>query len=289
VGNVWEAMKKHQAEQAEAPAGAPAAPPRPAETVRHAAPGVSAAMSAAPAAPAAAIVLPEPRASHTSSNGYADVLVAHHDRGGRITEQYRALRTHLLAQHSDEKFCVLVTSADPGEGKSITCLNLAITLAERRERTTVIVDGDLRRGRVAQVLSGRATPGLADVLRGQRDIRDVLQPTTYPNLFFVSCGQARRDEAADLVGRPEMGEALALLRRQFDYILVDSPPVNAISDACIIGGAVGEALMVMRMNRTSRDSADRAIRLLHAGNVKVIGMVLTHQKYYIPSYLYRYS
>jgi Mrp family chromosome partitioning ATPase len=127
------------------------------------------------------------------------------------------------------------------------------------------------------------------VLRGQRDIRDVLQTTAYAHFFFVPAGQARRDEAADLVGRPEMGEAVVLLRRQFDYVLIDSPPVNAISDACIIGAATGEALLVMRMNRTPRDVADRAIRLLNASNVKVIGMVLTHQKYYIPSYLYRYS
>jgi capsular exopolysaccharide synthesis family protein len=293
VGNVWEAMKKHQVEEAGPPKGeesragvAAGEQPlsRPAEAPSPARPQGTPAAGPRPAKPVSA-----PPGPHASSNGYADMLVAHHDRGGRITEQYRSLRTHLLAQCGEGRFCTLVTSAEAGEGKTVTCLNLAITLAERRDRTTVIVDGDLRRGRIGQMLNGQASPGLADVLRGQRDIRDVLQPTAYGNLFFVSCGQARRDEAADLVGRPEMGEALALLRRQFDYILLDSPPVNAISDACIMGGAVGEALVVVRMDRTSRDSVDRAIRLLHASNVKVSGVVLTHQKYYIPNYLYRYS
>jgi succinoglycan biosynthesis transport protein ExoP len=282
VGNVWDAMKKHQAEQAagsqtppkQADAGSPAVPP--------------AILEAGPV-PAATAGPPVSQSPAVSGNGYTDVLVAHHDRGGRITEQYRSLRTHLLAQHADERFCVLITSAEAEEGKSVTCLNLAVTLAERRERRTVIVDGDLRRGRIAGMLAGQSSPGLADVLRGQRSIRDVLQTTAYPNLFFVPAGQARRDEAADLVGRPEMGEAVALLRPQFDYVLLDSPPVNAVSDACILGGSVGEALLVMRMNRTPRDAADRAIRLLNANNVKVIGMVLTHQRYYIPSYLYRYS
>lgn len=282
MGNVWEAMKKHQTEKGpgeQAPPKEASAAPR-ADTPRG--PG------AAPARPAPSGP-PLPQAHPADTNGYADVLVAHHDRGGRITEQYRSLRTHLLAQHADERFCVLITSAEASEGKSVTCLNLGITLAERRERSTVIVDGDLRRGRIAQMLAGRATPGLADVLRGQRDIRDVLQPTLYGNLFFVAAGEARREEAADLVGRPEMSESLALLRRQFDYVLLDSPPIHSISDACIIGGAVGEALVVMRMNKTSRDSTERAIRLLQASSVKVVGMILTHQKYYIPNYLYRYS
>ena len=282
MGNVWDAMKKHQAEQA----AAGQAPPESADAGSPAGtPGSPATGASPPAAGSTPIPPPPP----SSSKGYADILVAHHDRGGRITEQYRALRTHLLAQHVDERFCILITSADAEEGKSVTCVNLALTLAERRERTTVIVDGDLRRGRIAKMLASQSSPGLADVLRGKRDIRDVLQTTVYPNLFFVPMGQARRDEAADLVGRPEMEEAVALLRRQFDYVLLDSPPVNAISDACIIGGAAGEALLVMRMNKTPRDAADRAIRLLNASNVKVIGMVLTHQKYYIPNYLYRYS
>jgi capsular exopolysaccharide synthesis family protein len=297
VGNVWEAMKKNQAEQPQAPkeAEAPVAQSAPATASARVAAmtAPAAAPSSSPAGKAAApatIDSPGGPLSHLASgNGYADVLVAHHDRGGRITEQYRSLRTHLLAQHADGRFCIMVTSAEAGEGKSVTTANLAVTLAERRERSTVIVDGDIRRGRVAEIFSGRKSPGLADVLRGQKAIKDVLQPTKYANLSFVSCGLARRDEAADLVGRPELGEAINALHRQFDYVLLDSPPVNAISDACIMAGAVGEAIMVMRMNRTSRDSADRAIRLLKASNVKVIGMVLTHQKYYIPNYLYRYS
>jgi len=282
VGNVWDAMKKHQAEEA----AASQAPPKQADAGSPA--GPAGVLGAGPL-PVTTGGPPVPQSPAASGNGYADVLVAHYDRGGRITEQYRSLRTHLLAQHADERFCVLITSAQAQEGKSVTCLNLAITLAERRERRTVIVDGDLRRGRIAQMLGGQSNPGLADVLRGQQNIRDVLQTTAYANLFFVPAGQARRDEAADLIGRPEMGEAVALLRPQFDYVLLDSPPVNAVSDACILGGAAGEALLVVRMNRTPRDAADRAIRLLNANNVKVIGMVLTHQKYYIPSYLYRYS
>lgn len=281
MGNVWEAMKKHKAEQAAA--GKPL--PESAEISSSA--GTPAAIETA--SPQAADGGALPQARQASGSGYADVLVAHNDRGGRITEQYRALRTHLMAQHGDERFCLLITSGEAEEGKTVTCVNLAVTLAERRERTTCIVDGDLRLGRIASLFAGESSPGLADVLRGQYDVRDVLHATVYPNLFYVPAGQARRDEAGDLIGRPEMNEAIALLRRQFNYVLIDSPPVNAISDACILGGATGEALLVMRMNRTSRDVVDRTIRLLKSSNVKVIGMVLTHLQYYIPSYLHRYS
>ena len=91
------------------------------------------------------------------------------------------------------------------------------------------------------------------------------------------------------MGQPELDEIVNELRRQYDYILFDTAPVNTVSDAGMLGQVVGQAVLVARMNKTPRESVDRAIRLLHAANVKIAGIVLSHQEYYIPGYLYRYA
>jgi len=277
VPNVWDAMKKHQAEQAAqaAQAGAPAegAPAAPADAQT----------------PQTADAPPAGELAGAANNNYAPELMAYHDRGGKITEQYRALRTNLLAQCNDERFCLTVTSAEAGEGKTVTCVNLAMILAERQERGTVIVDGDLRKGAVASLLRLPRSPGLTDLLRGQARLPEVIQPTVYPNLFVIAAGEVGRGEVGEIVGRPEIHEVIAELRRQYDYVLLDTPPVNAFSDGPILGRAAGQAIVVVRMNRTRQESVDRAIRLLRAANVEVAGIVLTHQRYFIPKYLYRYS
>jgi protein-tyrosine kinase len=293
VANVFDAMKKSQAEQA---GQTPPAEAAAAAVISQAASGTAAEAAAPAASPVQALLRegtqpspPELLPVATGGNGYSLALTVHHDRGGPITEQYRALRTSLLSQYADERFCLVVTSAERGEGKSVTCLNLAMVLAERPERRTVVVDGDLRQRQIALLLNMPNTPGLADLLRGQRKIPDVVQGTAYPNLFVIPAGQPDADEVALLLGRPDIGEVIAELRQRYDYVLVDAPPVNVVADAAMLSRAVGEALVVMRLDKTHIDSTERAIRLLKAANVKVAGMVLTHQKFHIPNYLYRYS
>jgi capsular exopolysaccharide synthesis family protein len=279
-------MKKHEAEQGSGPAGPAQGPPEAPAPAR----------SQAAARPTPRAEAPRPRGQTPqslietfSANGYAPTLVAHHDRGGRIAEEYRSLRTNLLAQYEDERLCLLVTSAEPGEGKTVTCLNLALVLAELQERRVVVVDADLRQGRVARLLRIKTGRGLADVLRGKSAVAEVTLPTHYPNLSVVPAGGAGRGEIGELLGRPELEEALGRLRQAHDFVLLDTPPVNRAADTGIVGRAVKDALVVVRMNKTARDSVDRAIRLLHAANIKPVGLVLTHQRYYIPGYLYRYS
>jgi tyrosine-protein kinase Etk/Wzc len=238
---------------------------------------------------ATAASLPAGPAIVVSANGYSEVLQAHHDRGGLIAEQYRAIRTALLAQYPDQRFCLMVTSAEESEGKTVTTLNTAIMLAERRDSSVVVVDSDLRKGQVASLLRGKTGPGLADMLHGKARLKDIIQPTVYPNLFFVAGGRVSAEEVSELLSRPEMGEIIVELRQTYDCVLVDTPPVAFVADTGVLGHAVNQALMVVRMNKTSVDSVDRAVRLLRAANVSVVGMVLTHQQYHVPNYLYKYS
>jgi capsular exopolysaccharide synthesis family protein len=279
-------MKKHRAEQPpqepkaeeQAPV-APVAPVRPAGAQRP----------AEQDAPLVARLTVPPRDMSIASNNYAEAIATHYDRGGTITEQFRALRTHLLAHFGDKRFSVIITSAEPGEGKTVTCINLGVVLAERPEMTTVIVDGDLRKGNVHSCLNIDKSPGMADLIRGGARIESVVRPTVYPNLFVIPAGKAAQQEVGELMGRPELKEIEAELKQRYDYVLIDTPPVNGAADAGMLGQAVDGALVVVHMDKTHRESVDRAIRLLHASNVTVSGLILTHQKYYIPNYLYRYS
>lgn len=220
---------------------------------------------------------------------YFPALVAHHDRGGRICEQYRTLRTNILAKYPDERFSIIVTSAEAGEGKTVTCLNIAMVLAELPERRTVVLDCDMRKSRIATMLRAENSPGMADLLRGSSTLRGVIQSTAYPNLFLVPAGQARQSEVGELMGRPELDEIIGQLRSLYDYVLFDTPPINSTSDAGMLGQAAGEALLVVRMNKTPQESVDRAIRLLHAANIKIAGICLSHQEYQVPGYLYQYT
>ncbi len=278
MANVWDAMKKHDAERA---AKAREAEQR-SEVPSEKRPESGHEPSAEPksAAPVARI---------GSDDRYSELLVAHHDRGAALTEEYRALRTSLLAQCPDEQFCYLVTSSNVGEGKTLTCVNLALVMAERTDRRTIVVDWDLRQAKMAQLLNANGDPGVTELLHGSVTLKECVQSTSHPNLFFIPAGMTKPGEVGELMGRPELHEIVSDLRRQYDYVIFDSPPINSVSDAGMLGDATGEALLVVRMYKTRRETVDKAIRLLHAANVKVVGIVLTHRKYHIPRYLYRYA
>ena len=289
MGNVSDAIRKRQAEEA-ARAAAKAAE---AASIPAEAPADRSSAAARPAPPeapkppgAAFVVLPRQEA--TSRNGYSPLLMVHHDRGGTIAEEYRALRTHLLTECGDRGFCYMLTSAEGGEGKTVTTFNLGLVMAERQDRRTILVDCDLRKGKLSGLIKAPRSPGLTDVIRGKAALADVIRPTVYSNLFLVPAGEVSNQEVGELVTRPELHETLAQLRKQYDYVLLDTAPVNIVAETAMIGRAVGDALVVVRMNKTSRDTVSHAIRLLRAAGVNVAGIVLTHRKFHVPRYLYRY-
>ncbi len=209
---------------------------------------------------------------------YSPLLVAYHERGGKITEEYRALRTNLLAKYCDDRFCLIITSPEAGEGKTITTLNLGMVMAERLDHRTVVVDLNLRDSRMAELLGAKSSPGVADYFRGTVGLEQIVQPTVYPNLFFVTAGKTEWNRIGELLGRSELKQMVEHLKKQFDYVLFDTPPVNRYSDACVAGLAAGQALLVVRMNKTTKEEVEQAVRSLRCANVNVVGMLLTHRK-----------
>jgi capsular exopolysaccharide synthesis family protein len=231
----------------------------------------------------------QPIASPQDDGKFASVLRAHHDRGGSVTEEYRTLRTSLLAQSSDERFCYMITSANPGEGKTVTSVNLGLVMAERTDMSTILIDCDLRKRTMAGLLGCPQSPGVAEILQGQAEIDECIQTTCYPNLYVVPAGDAAFSKVGEITIGRELEDLVRDLRRQYDYVIFDAPPINGLSDAGMLGRTVGDALLVVQMNKTRRESVEKAVRLLHAANVNVSGLVLTHRKYHIPSYIYRYA
>jgi capsular exopolysaccharide synthesis family protein len=207
---------------------------------------------------------------------YSKVLVAWHDRGGKVTDEYRSLRTNLLARCRDDRFCLMVTSAEPHEGKTVSCLNLAFVMAERVDQKIVMVDLNLRSGQLAKLLNARPGPGVADYLHGAAELSEILQPTAYPNLFFIPAGRLDRYQPSELLGRSELKRLVAQLRTDYDFVLLDTPAVNQFSDAGMAGLVTGEALLVVRMNKTPREAVAQAISGLRNANVNVVGILTTH-------------
>lgn len=310
MSNVWEAMKKHEAEVAAKAATADGPPAEHATDDSDGASLVDIELVTEPetkAAPEREWVARAPRPRRAAGPARSNVeidreanfdamIVAHHDRGGGITEEYRSLRTSILATCANGKFSCIVTSALAGEGKTVTCLNLAVVLAEQAERRTIVVDGDMRRATAGKLIHAPAGPGFADLLRGKAEISEAIQPTAYPNLFFIPAARTDHHELGELLGRSEREVVFADLRREFDHIIVDTPPLCVASDAAILGQSAGEAMLVVRMNKTPAATVERAIRLLRAANVDLAGMILTHRKHSRSSYYgygygygYRYS
>jgi len=300
VASVWEAMKKKQAEQAaqdkvnvadkatvqdipsvedKEPIGLVPGPGI--QSPGAALPGLNVASAKVVASlTATAAGSPTPR--------YSEILRPHFDRGGRIAEEYRALRTNLLAQCGGKGFCYLVTSAQAGEGKTLTVLNLALVLGECTAQNVLVIEADMRRPRIAKLLDMPVTPGLSELLRGDSTLKQVIHPTSYSNFSVLPAGRADGDEVGELLGREPMHTLLGEARRGFDFVLIDTPPINLVSDAGALGRFCPEALVVVRMGKTRQDAIDRALSLLRSANIKPAGMILTGSNEPKPPYPHRY-
>jgi len=226
----------------------------------------------------------------SSLNGYSTEVIVHHDRGSIITEQYRAIRTQILARARNRRLQThVITSSAPSEGKSVTSVNLGVAFAELRNQKTLLVEGDLRRPSFAHLFDRAASPGLLHILRGEVDnFHKAIHPTVYENLQFLPAGDRDFTGSTELLSNPLMTRLLENLKDEYDHIFIDTPPVITVTDACILGAQADETLLVVRLGRTHVEVVDRAKRLLRAANCELAGVVLTHMKYHVPRYLYRY-
>ena len=216
-------------------------------------------------------------------------IITYFDPKALISEQYKILRTNVLSAHKGKALKVLaVTSSIHQEGKTVTSLNLAVTLAQSIKKPKVLLlDADMRRGRLVKYLGVDHPDGLSDVLTGQKNVGDVLFNLDIDNLNFMTSGGVPHNPV-ELLDSDAMSALINDLKKQFDYIIIDTPPIISVTDAGIIGSQADGVLMVIQAGRTQRGIVRRAIELLHQAHVRILGHVLTNVEYHLPEYIYRY-
>jgi receptor protein-tyrosine kinase len=206
-------------------------------------------------------------------NGQGGDTVAQVDAyAGAYWESYRGVRTSLLFSPESRPKSILLTSAVAGEGKTTTAINLAIALAQTGART-VIVELDMRRPRLAEKFGLPERCGMSRYLSGQSALHTEIRPTGVPNLCVVGGGPIPPN-AAELLGSPRMRRALELLGRHFEYVIVDGPPLNIVTDASVISPQVDGVLLVVRAT-TATATVQKARNLLRNVDAKILGAVIT--------------
>ncbi|MGB0767414.1 MAG: CpsD/CapB family tyrosine-protein kinase [Phycisphaeraceae bacterium] len=206
-----------------------------------------------------------------------DRLVAMTSPASAMSEEYRSIRTSILARHENERHLVhTITSATPQEGKTITCVNLGLSFAELRNRDTIIIECDLRLPTFGKLLNcDTERPGLIDFLRGQAKLADVIQKVEGSPLHIIPAGGRVSDEAVQMISSQRMSGLIQGLRAKYDHVLIDTPPVLQLADAGILGSQSEEVLVVARMRRTPRPLVEQAINTLTSYNAQVSGIIAT--------------
>ncbi|WP_210480591.1 polysaccharide biosynthesis tyrosine autokinase [Naasia sp. SYSU D00948] len=201
-------------------------------------------------------------------------LIVHADPRNPRAESFRALRTNLqFVSIEGRPRSIVVTSSLPGEGKSTTTANLAIAMAETGAKV-VIIDGDLRLPRLAEYMGLEGAVGLTDVLIGRAQVADVLQRWGKGYLFVLPAGRVPPNPS-ELLGSRAMVQLLQQLTEQFDFVLIDAPPLLPVTDAAVLSRFTGGALVITAAGRTRKNELSAALRSLEHLGSRVLGVVMT--------------
>ena len=212
-----------------------------------------------------------------------------------VKEAYQTLRMSLLFSRKNRTAnALLVTSTGPQEGKSQTIVNLARTLASGGERV-IVIDCDLRRPTVHQRLQVSRDGGITNyILSSDDDFASYVKPTAVPNLFAITCGPIPPNPA-EVFGHERFTKLLGELKRTYDWVLIDSPPVISLADATILASMADMVAFVIKHNETDKDLIRRSVNNLRKVNPAIVGAVLnsvdldrSHYKdyYYLGYYYY---
>jgi len=203
-------------------------------------------------------------------------------------EAYRVLRTNLLFSRKDQGWNTLtVVSAGAGEGKSTTLFNLAVVFAQNGNRV-LLVDSDLRRPSLHKRLGVSNSIGLTNFLLKQNSLAEVIQTTSLPTLDFMPSGKLP-SSAMGILNSPSMKEMISELKRRYDFVFFDSPPIMGISDASILASEVDMTLQIIQYRRYPQPMTIRAKQMIEKVGGNLMGIVLNNINMSSDSYYYYYS
>jgi polysaccharide biosynthesis transport protein len=200
-------------------------------------------------------------------------LIVHSDPHSPRAESFRALRTSLQFIKLDRSRAFVVTSTLPGDGKSTTTVNLALALADAG-RSVVLIDADLRKPRAAEYLGLDGTVGLTDVLIGDAELGDAVQQWGASSLVVLPAGQIPPNPS-ELLDSQAMAALMQQLQADYDWVLLDAPPLLPVTDAAVLSKRVGGLILVAAAGKTTKHQLGAAVRMLSTVGTEVSGVVLS--------------
>jgi succinoglycan biosynthesis transport protein ExoP len=217
--------------------------------------------------------------------GSARPLLSYLEPQSEIAEAYRALRTSiLLSSVSQPPRSILITSSVPQDGKSMTCINVAIVMAQQGKRI-LLVDADMRRPSLHKGFGLKGHTGLSSILTGGAKIGDAVQATVQPNLFVIPAGPIP-PHPAELLSSSLMQDLLKKWREEYDHVIIDSPPVISVTDAVLLSVQADATLLVIRSGQTTSAHVRRTCNLLQSVNANVLGVIVNAADLTSPDYYY---
>ena len=234
----------------------------------------------------------------SSSAGSAALINRDENHKDSLVENFRVIRTNVLSMGNLTKppHVTMVTSAMPKEGKTVVSSNLAVSFAHTGART-LLIDTDLRRGRLHRLFGYRKDPGLSNVLLNEVTLEEACRPTGEENLSILSAGR-HLESGTELLGSPRFAELMQTLRQRYDRIVVDTPPVLGLSETSIMQSHVDGVLFVIWTGHTPARSVRTAVDMLAANGANFYGFVLNrldlsatanYYQYYYYSHDYYYQ
>ncbi|MDN4071758.1 CpsD/CapB family tyrosine-protein kinase [Fictibacillus terranigra] len=215
-------------------------------------------------------------------------LITHNNPKSPISEQYRTIRTNIQFSSIDTEYTTLmVTSPGPGEGKSTTVANLAVVLAQQG-KSVLLIDGDLRKPTVHYTFKVSNIQGLTNVLTRQAALEDAVQQTNVDDLYVLPSGPIPPNPS-ELLNSKAMEMLVEDANKKYDYVLFDSPPVLAVTDAQVLSNRCDGVVLVTSSGKTGREEALKAKELLENANAKILGVVLNGKETKENSYFYYYG
>ncbi len=205
------------------------------------------------------------------------------------SEEFRSLRTRLNhLQRSQSLHTLVVSSASPGEGKSFTACNLAMSQAQLAGKRILLADFDFRRPSIAKVFGIKGTLGLTEYLRGQAALPDIIHRLADTNLYIITAGESVSNPL-ELLNLKECGDLLDGLRDHFDWVILDSPPLLFAADGNLLSTMADGTILVVRIGETTFDSVTRALQSLCENNVLGIVVNGAHRGELYSRYSYYYE
>ncbi len=202
----------------------------------------------------------------------ASLTTIHHSRG-QVSEAYRAVRTGLFfSNRGGELRVIQVTSPVPGDGKSTLSSNLAVTMAQSGRRV-LLIDADFRRPRIAKIFGIDADIGMAAVVAEKAELDQAIYASPVPNLSIMPGGK-RPSNPAELLSSRRFKHLVDLLREKFDMIIIDTPPLLAVSDPGAVAAVVDGVVLTMRLRRNVKPLATRATKILESVDARLLGVVI---------------